>query len=85
MDYLTIIAVTLAAIGVVGMAWLGGYEVGSSSASNAISAERDFADRRIQGLLASLNEKKPRLRYRKVDARSVGRKRYLNTKLKEVA
>jgi hypothetical protein len=82
MDYLTIIIATLAAMGVVAMAWIGGYQVGSST---AISAERDFADRRIQGLLASLNEKKPRLRYRKVDARSVGRKRYLNTKLKEVA
>ena len=82
MDYLTIIIATLAAMGVVAMAWIGGYQVGSST---AISAERDFADRRIQGLLASLNEKKPRLRYRKVDARSVGRKRYLTTKLKEVA
>ena len=82
MDYLTIIIATLAAMGVVAMAWIGGYQVGSST---AISAERDFADRRIQGLLARLNEKKPRLRYRKVDARSVGRKRYLNTKLKEVA
>lgn len=82
MDYLTITLATLAAMGVVAMAWLGGYQVGSS---NAISAERDFADRRIQGLLASLNEKKPRLRYRKVDARMVGRKRYLNSKLKEVA
>ncbi len=82
MEYLTIIAVTLAAIGVIGMAWIGGYETGSTRAS---SAERDFADRRIQGLLASLNENKPRLRYRKVDPRKVGRKRYLNTKLQEVA
>ena len=82
MDYLTIILATLAAMGVVTMAWLGGYQVGSST---AISVERDLADRRIQGLLASLNEKKPRLRYRKVDPRKVGRKRYLNSKLKEVA
>jgi len=82
MDYLTIIAVTLAAIGVVSMAWIGGYQVGSTT---AISVERDFADRRIKGLLDSLNEKTPRLRYRKVDPRKVGRKRYLNSKLKEVA
>jgi hypothetical protein len=59
MDYLNIIIATLAAMGVVGMAWLGGYEVGSSTAS---SAERELADRRIRGLLDSLNEKPPRLR-----------------------
>lgn len=82
MDYMTIILATLAAMGVVAMAWIGGYQVGSTT---AISVERDFADRRIKGLLDSLNEKPPRLRYRKVDPRKVGRKRYLNSKLKEVA
>lgn len=59
MDYMTIIIVTLAAIGVVGMAWLGGYEVGSAHAS---SAERELADRRIKGLLAAENKRKPRAR-----------------------
>ena len=82
MDYLTIILATLAAMSVVAMAWIGGYQVGSTT---AISVERDFADRRIKGLLDSRNEKPPRLRYRKVDPRKVGRKRYLNSKLKEVA
>lgn len=57
MDYMTIILATLAAMGVVAMAWLGGYEVGST---NAISAERELADRRIKGLLDSLNATKPR-------------------------
>ena len=82
MDYMTIIIGTLAAMGVVAMAWLGGYQTG---ASHTLSVERDFADRRIKGLLDSLNEKKPRLRYRKVDPRKVGSNRYLNSKLKEVA
>ena len=57
MDYMTIILATLAAMGVVAMAWLGGYEVGST---NAISAERELADRRIKGLLDSINATKPR-------------------------
>jgi hypothetical protein len=57
MDYLTITLATLAAMGVVAMAWIGGYQVGTST---AISAERDFADRRIKGLLDSLNATKPR-------------------------
>ncbi len=57
MDYLTILIATLAAMGVVGMAWLGGYEVGSTHAS---SAERELADRRIKGLLDSINTTKPR-------------------------
>lgn len=59
MDYMTIIIVTLAAMGVVGMAWIGGYEVGSTHAS---SAERELADRRIKGLLAAENKRKPRAR-----------------------
>ena len=59
MDYLTILIATLAAMGVVGMAWIGGYEVGST---HAISAERELADRRMKGLLDSLNKRKPRTR-----------------------
>ena len=57
MDYMTIIIVTLAAIGVIGMAWIGGYEVGSTHAS---SADRELADRRMKGLLDSINTTKPR-------------------------
>jgi len=59
MDYITIILGTLAAISVVGLAWLGGYELGQS---NGISAERELADRRIAGLLAQENKRKPRAR-----------------------
>ena len=59
MDYITIILGTLAAISVVGLAWLGGYELGQS---NGISVERELADRRIAGLLAQENKRKPRAR-----------------------
>jgi len=50
-------------------------------------SERQLADRRINGLLAQENKRKPTgrkrktLTYRKVDPRSVGKKRYLNSKL----
>lgn len=50
-------------------------------------SERQLADRRINGLLAQENSRKPASRkrktltYRKVDPRSVGKKRYLNSKL----
>jgi hypothetical protein len=45
--------------------------------------ERLRADKRVQGLLDSLNQSPPsrRLVYRKVDPRSVGKKRYLNSRL----
>lgn len=57
-----------------------GREVGTRS-------ERQLADRRINGLLAQENSRKPTTRkrktltYRKVDPRSVGKKRFLNSKL----
>ena len=50
-------------------------------------SERQLADRRINGLLAQENARKPSTRkrktltYRKVDPRSVGKRRYLNSKL----
>ena len=49
----------------------------------ATNTERLRADRRVQGVLKSLNESRPtrRLTYRKIDPRIVGRKRYLNSKL----
>lgn len=59
MEPTTIIIATLAAISVVGLAWLGGYRLGLAS---GISAEREVADRRIKGLLAAENKRKPRAR-----------------------
>ena len=59
-------------------AW--GREIGTRS-------ERQLADRRINGLLAQENSRKPTTRkrktltYRKVDPRIVGKKRFLNSKL----
>jgi hypothetical protein len=47
--------------------------------------ERQLADRRVQGVIASENERNPRQRkrlvYRKVDARKVGAIRFLNSRL----
>jgi hypothetical protein len=59
MEYINVILGTLAAISVVGLAWLGGYELGQA---NGISAERELADRRINGPLAQENKRKPRAR-----------------------
>jgi hypothetical protein len=53
MDYLTIIIASAAALGFIGLAWLGGYELGQA---HGIDAERDLADRRIKPLLKKLNE-----------------------------
>lgn len=50
-------------------------------------SERQLADRRINGLLAQENSRKPKTRkrktlvYRKVDPKIVGKKRYLNSRL----
>lgn len=45
--------------------------------------ERLRSDKRVQGVLNSVNATRPRKRlvYRKVDAKTVGRKRYLNSRL----
>jgi hypothetical protein len=47
--------------------------------------ERQLADRRVQGVIKSENERNPRQRrrlvYRKVDARKVGTIRFLNSRL----
>lgn len=59
MDPTTIIATTLAATSVVGLAWLGGYRLG---VANGHTTERELADRRIKGLLAAENKRKPRAR-----------------------
>jgi hypothetical protein len=46
-------------------------------------AQRAAADKRVQGVLKSVNATRPRSRlvYRKVDEKTVGRKRYLNSRL----
>jgi hypothetical protein len=62
------------------MAFAFGRQIGTRS-------ERQLADRRINGLLAEENARKPSTRkrktltYRKVDPRSVGKKRFLNSRL----
>jgi hypothetical protein len=59
MDTTTVIIATLTAMSIVGLAWLGGYRLGLASGT---SAERENADRRIKGLLAAENKRKPRAR-----------------------
>ena len=48
MDYLTITMLTLAAAGLVALAWLSGYEFGNH---DGIVSERSRADQRIRGIL----------------------------------
>jgi hypothetical protein len=48
MDYLTIIMLTMATAGLVGLAWLSGYEFGSNDAT---TSERALANTRINGIL----------------------------------
>ena len=57
MEPTTIILATLALAALVGLAWLGGYELGQA---NGITAERQSANRRINGVLDSLNNRKPK-------------------------
>jgi cobalamin biosynthesis protein CobT len=66
MDYLTIIAGTVALAALVGMAWLGGYELGQATGADR---ERDMTKPRIEGLLNELNKYKPRARAPKRRAR----------------
>jgi hypothetical protein len=62
LDYLTIIAATCAGFALLGLAWLGGYDLGQS---HGISSERELADRRIKPLLERLNKMKPTTRKRR--------------------
>jgi hypothetical protein len=55
MDYITIIIASAAALGFIGLAWLGGYELGQS---HGMDAERNLADRRVKGVLDELNKLK---------------------------
>ena len=67
LDYLTILAATCAGFALLGLAWLGGYDLGQA---NGTSAERELAERRIRGILerrvetviAAENKRKPRKR-----------------------
>jgi hypothetical protein len=58
MDTLTIILLTAATAGLVGLAWLSGYEFGSTDATNS---ERALANRRVNALLEEINKLKPRV------------------------
>lgn len=82
MDTLNIALITVALLGFVCLAYMGGYSLGIAAGTDN---ERALANRRVNALLEELNQYKPKLRYRKVNAKHVGRKRYLNSKLKEVA
>lgn len=57
MDYLTIILASAALIGFVGLAFLGGYELGEAQGTDN---ERALANRRINGLLEDLNSRRPK-------------------------
>lgn len=80
MDTLNIALITVALLGFVGLAYMGGYSLGIATGTDN---ERASANQRVNALLDELNKYKPKLRYRRVNAKHVGRKRYLNTKLKE--
>ena len=54
---MTVLIVIAAAIAVIGLAWVGGYQIGHQC---GISAERDLANRRINGVLAQENARKPK-------------------------
>jgi hypothetical protein len=57
MDYTTIILSVMAVGALVALAWLGGYEIGQA---NGITAERQSANRRVNGVLDSLNSRRPK-------------------------
>jgi hypothetical protein len=67
MDTLTILAATCAGAAIIGLAWIGGYELGQTAGT---SAERQLAEKRIKGILArrvetviaAENKRKPRKR-----------------------
>jgi hypothetical protein len=59
MDTVTIILITTAALAVIGLAFMSGWELGHAS---GIDRERDLANKRINGLLKKENARKPRTR-----------------------
>jgi hypothetical protein len=56
MELIDYIIVACAAAGLVGLAFMGGYERGIA---NGVSAERELADRRVRGVLDTLNARPP--------------------------
>lgn len=58
MDPLNIALVAVALAALVGLAFLGGWELGTNEAT---ARERALADRRVNGLLDELNKLKPRV------------------------
>jgi hypothetical protein len=62
LDYLTIIAATCAGFALLGLAWLGGYDLGQAQSRDTerrlAHHERAIADRRMKGLLDELNKMK---------------------------
>jgi hypothetical protein len=57
MEPTNIILATLALAALVGLAWLGGYELGQA---NGVTAERQSANRRVNGVLDLLNNRRPK-------------------------
>jgi hypothetical protein len=57
MDYMTLTLATLAILALVGLAWMGGYELGTSA---GVSAERELANRRVNGVLDAINTRRPK-------------------------
>ena len=57
MEPISIIIGTIAIAAIAGLAWVGGYELGTASGA---SAEREMANRRVNGVLDSLNNRKPK-------------------------
>lgn len=57
MDTLTIILGTLAIAAFAGLVFMSGWELGGAAATNA---ERELANRRVNGVLDSLNNRKPK-------------------------
>ena len=57
MDYMTLILGTAAIAALAGLAFMSGWELGSAS---GIDRERESSNRRINGVLDSLNNRKPK-------------------------
>jgi len=80
METTELIGAAFFAIAILAATWQTAFAFGHRAGQ---TTERLVSDRRVQGVLKSVNKTKPsrRLTYRKVDPRSVGKKRYLNSKL----
>ena len=79
-----IIGLAIFALVIIIATWQLGFAFGHDAGHIAgRAAERKLANRRVNGVLDYENQRKPRKRlvYRKVDPKSVGKKRYLNSKL----